>query len=462
MTINFIEFQLFSLIIILQIFYKIGSSTSFDYPYSITLPNDNIFLIQKTGIDIYDKSLNKLNQIIEFSGEEEISEEKFAKIAIKYNYEYILSVINDKMLIFNNEGKLLYKSEEKINDRQKIYSYSLTFINVTNNYCDYILGYFDNDCYLNLYLYRFDNENNNITELTSTRNNWYWHDKNRIYNSYFNNYHKSLSCEYMFYFSTKYLICFFNADPNVGIVSYVFQIGNDNKMYIYNYELKNYFIYSKDVDDIKNITSIKSEINNNGTLAIIWWNYKGNKQRRYFIYKIDNDNQNYRNYYSSDVRNTCINEEYGVINIFQTKNQIAFSCVIQDKFVQVLLYNKSDLNSTYDFYMLYASCENINGLSRLYYNDNKNFYIHSCFKDCSDKNYENDAYCLNIKREEENKKRKKIIIAIIIIIFIILLLIASIFIYRRYKNRFERNWKKGQKDEKIMKDIMTDLLPNNQ
>ena len=462
MTINFIEFQLFSLIIILQIFYKIGSSTSFDYPYSITLPNNNIFLIQKTGIDIYDKSLNKLNQIIEFSGKEEISEEKFAKIAIKYNYEYILSVINDKMLIFNNEGKLLYKSEEKINDKQMIYSYSLTFINITNNYCDYILGYFDKECYLNLYLYRYDIENNNITELSNTRNNWYWHDSNWRQYSYFTNYHKSLSCEYMYYFSTKYLVCFFNADPNVGIVSYEFQIENDNKTYIYNFELKNVFLNSHNVDDIINITSIKSEINNDGTLAIIWWNYKGNKQRRYFIYKIDNYNQDYRNYFSSDVRNTCINEEYGTINIFQTKNQIAFSCVIQDNFVQVLLYNKSDLNSTYDFYMLYASCENINGLSRLYYNANKNYYIHSCFKDCSDKNYENDAYCLNIKREEENKKRKKIIIAIIIIIFLILLLMAFIFIYRRYKNRFERNWKKGQEDEKAMKDIMTDLLPNNQ
>ena len=112
-----------SLIILLQIFYKISSGKLFDYPYSITLANDNIFLIQKTGIDIYDKSLNKLNQIIEFSGEDKITEENFSRIAIKYNNEYILSVINDKMFIFNNEGYLLYKSEEKINSNQTIYSF---------------------------------------------------------------------------------------------------------------------------------------------------------------------------------------------------------------------------------------------------------------------------------------------------------------------------------------------------
>ena len=116
---------------ILQIFYKISSRASFDYPYSFTLTNGNIFLIQKKGIDIYDKSLNKHNQIFEFSEEEEISEEKFEKIAIKYNKKYILSVISDKIFIFNNEGKLSYKSEEKINNNQIIYSYSLTFFNAT-------------------------------------------------------------------------------------------------------------------------------------------------------------------------------------------------------------------------------------------------------------------------------------------------------------------------------------------
>jgi len=189
-----------SLIILFQIFHKISSIASYDYPYSITLANDNIFIIQKTGIDIYDKSLNKLNQIIEFSGEEEISEEKFSKISIKYNTKYILSVINDKMFIFNNEGKLLYKSEEKINNNQVIYSYSLTFINITNNICDYIIGYFDEDSYLNLKLYRYDSEKNNISLLYYLKKNSYNY---QIYQNdpgifEFTNKQKLLSCEYMY------------------------------------------------------------------------------------------------------------------------------------------------------------------------------------------------------------------------------------------------------------------------
>ena len=152
-----IKFKI-SLIILLQIFYKISSEKSFDYPYSITLSNDNIFLIQKSGIDIYDKSLNLLKHIIEFKGEEEITEENFEKIEIKNNKDYILSIINDELFIFNNEGKLLYNSEEKINSNQIIYSYSLSIIYTTNDACYYIIGYFDENSYLNLYLYRYDNK----------------------------------------------------------------------------------------------------------------------------------------------------------------------------------------------------------------------------------------------------------------------------------------------------------------
>ena len=162
---NMIKFKI-SLIILLQIFYKISSEKSFDYPYSITLANDNIFLIQKTGINIYDKSLNFLSHIIKFSKEEEITEENFAKIAIKNNKDYILSIINDKLFIFNNEGKLLYKNETKINGNQIIDSYSLTFIYTTNDTCYYLIGYFDEESYLNLYLYRYDNIKNKMALLS--------------------------------------------------------------------------------------------------------------------------------------------------------------------------------------------------------------------------------------------------------------------------------------------------------
>ena len=41
-------------------------------------------------------------------------------------------------------------------------------------------------------------------------------------------------------------------------------------------------------------------------------------------------------------------------------------------------------------------------------------------------------------------------------------MIIKIIIYRKYKSRFERNWKKGKENEKLMNDIMTDFLPKNE
>ena len=383
MNISFLELQIFTFVIILQSFYKISSLSSFDYPYSIILSNDNIFLIQKTGIDIYDISLNKLTQILEFSGENEISEEIYSNITLKYNNDYILSVINDKMFIFNIEGKLLYKSKEKINETEIIYSYSLTFMNITDKYFDYLLAYFDVDCYIHLNLYRYYNESNNNTLIYESRRNYYHFYKNEY--SYFRSESKLLSCEYIYYpYSGNRIVCFYNNNPSVGILVYEIRFFYNNEMYIGQIYLGDKFIYSPGLYNAKNITSIKSEVNNNRTQAIIWWNYKDYNQTRYSIYNISGIRQDY---YSFFVPNTCINEENKTrINIFPTKNQFVFSCVMQNIFVQTLMFNKDNLIPTNDTLMLYASCENINGLSKLYFNDNKNYLIYSFFKNCSDKN----------------------------------------------------------------------------
>ena len=485
---NVIKFTI-SLIILLQIFCKTNSSTSFDYPYSITLANDNIFLIQKTGIDIYDKSLNKLNQIIEFSGEEEITEENFLKIAIKYNKEYILSVINDKMFIFNNEGKLLYKSEEKIDNNQTIYSYSLTFIQETNNTYDYVIGYFDGEYFLNLNLYRYDIETNNISLLYKYRKNSYKYQINNYYQTgifEFTYEQKLLSCEYMLVYSSlmspnymNLLVCFFNSNSTVGIVVY-----NIIDNYIDNIEIIQYqglfnntlFISSQNIDNVTNIASIKSELNNNRNLAIIWWNFKGNSQIRYFIYDLSYMVHLYKTsslYYNSiedlyswEIPNTCISREYELrINVFPYKDQITFSCRIEDENIQIILYNRTNLMN--DSYIISNSCENNNELSKLYFNDNKNYLIYPCFKNCSDKKFENDTDCLNKREKEENKrneeenKKSNTIIIIIIIVIIITLFVAFIIIIIIYfkNNKFERRWQKVKEDEKLMKNIISDLIP---
>jgi len=233
---------------------------------------------------------------------------------------------------------------------------------------------------------------------------------------------------------------------------YEIKLYYDNQIYFSQIYLKNRYIYSRNLYNTKNITSIKSEVNNNGTQAMIWWNYKNYNQTRYLIYNISGRDQDY---YSFFVPNTCINEENRTrINIFPTKNQFIFSCVMQNEFVQALMFNKDNLTPTNDSYMLYASCKNIKGLSKLYFNNKQNYYIYSCFKNCSDKRFENDTYCIN-------KRRNTIIIVILIIIAIIILSIVLFFKCRKYiKNKYklERDWNQSKEDEKLMNDIMKDLI----
>ena len=162
-------------------------------------------------------------------------------------------------------------------------------MNVTNNIFDYLLGYFDEENYLNLFLYRYDNENNNNTLLFKFRRNTYDYDANWRDFYYFNSENKLLSCEYI-YFPYSYLnnriFCFYNNNPMVGILLYKIDFTYVNKIYIDRIDLKNNYIYSSNLDNVRNITSIKSEVNNNRTQAIIWWNYKNYNQTRYLIYNI--------------------------------------------------------------------------------------------------------------------------------------------------------------------------------
>ena len=268
------------------------------------------------------------------------------------------------------------------------------------------------------------------------------------------------------------LVCFFNSNSTVGIVVY-----NILDNYIDNIEIIQYqglfnnslFISTQSIDNSKSIASIKSELNNNRNLAIIWWNFKSNSQIRYFIYDLSYMVHLYKTsslYYNSiedlyswEIPNTCISREYELrINVFPYKDQITFSCRIEDENIQILLYNRTNLMN--DSYIINNSCENNNKLSKLYFNDNKNYLIYPCFKNCSDKKFENDTDCLNKKKKEENKKTNTIMILIIIAI-IITLFIAFIIIFIEYfkNNKFEKKWQKVKEDEKLMKNIISDLIP---
>ena len=141
-----------------------------------------------------------------------------------------------------------------------------------------------------------------------------------------------------------------------------------------------------------------------------------------------------------------------------------------------MFYNETDLTLTNNSFSINASCEYKSGLSRVYFNDDKNYYLYSCFNNNSNQSYSDENYgnnnkninnSSNIKEDEEKiENNNTIVILIIIIVSLIIIIILLMIIVIKYKTlfkkkSFEANWKKGKEDEKLMKEIMTDLLPND-
>ena len=444
--------------------YHLIKSTSFDYPYYLTLSNNNIFLIHYEGIDIYDSSFNKIKQIIQFSGYEEMTEEIFTKIELKYDNDFILSIINDKIYIFNNEGYFLYKSEDKINNKQTIKNYALITIGLYNDIYNYTIGYFDNNFYLNLFLYNYNiTENNNIL-LNSNKDNRYIINDLVTY-KYYDYYrgNKGLSCEYMSkynsYSNKEYykLVCFFLRASNSISTTY-YSIYNNT--IILDNSFKSIVPEHPNVDEWDN-TFIKSQISYNKSLAFIWFHLRSNNITLFTKFNLSSDKLDDPAYYSNSPSEIYKNK----FNKIPKNKDISFARDFIDKEIKISLYNNIISNKKYNisYFDLNISCENVNGPKISYYNNNQDYYIYYCFKNCSDESFKNDSYCLNL---EKKQKIKRIIICIVIAIIIIILLAISIFlIIRLFKKtkeqKFENQWKKSQKYDKAMNDILTELIPNN-
>ena len=145
--------------------------------------------------------------------------------------------------------------------------------------------------------------------------------------------------------------------------------------------------------------------------------------------------------------------------------EITFACANNDnnEKVEINLY-KNDIYNFPSKFNVSASCENTIGPQIFYYNNSQNknnYYIYTCFKNCSDEFYKNDSYCVNIY--EKQKSNSFVIYVIIIFVILIILVILFVIVYlRKGKNgQSSDNFEKSKNDEKLMDDIKPDLLPNN-
>ena len=195
------KLYIFSLLILLN--YSINSYPYFSFPTAIALNNKNIFVIHETGITICDKTFkNIIKNVYNFTTEEQIStEEKLSKILIKnFDDGYIISVIIDRIYIFDEEGNFKFRTNSLISDitDEDIYLTLTAYIKENNYYYFFLYGYIYHQS-LYLYYCKYDS-----SEYTESRFNTiayienYYEYSSSLYSSY-KIINKGLSCEFLKY-----------------------------------------------------------------------------------------------------------------------------------------------------------------------------------------------------------------------------------------------------------------------
>ena len=101
---------IFQILIFLSLF-QFNFCATFQFPTAITLTNENILIIHKNGIDVYDSSLSNLvKNVKEFTGDEILSETTLSEVAISnFDNDLIFAFIINKIYIMDSTGELLYE-----------------------------------------------------------------------------------------------------------------------------------------------------------------------------------------------------------------------------------------------------------------------------------------------------------------------------------------------------------------
>ena len=180
------------------------------------MPDGNILVVEKNGIFLCDSIMtNILRNEVNFTNETDKinSVADLSKVILKRQLGYIFCLVNYKLYMFDLEGKNLFISKSKLITTSSPEYCTLCPLGFSNDLLYYAIGYFDNNIYLNLLLYKYDISNNKYNILVSSMK---YRDFRIIgnygsYESYrFQN--NGLSCEFMkeyIYGTRSVFVCFF-------------------------------------------------------------------------------------------------------------------------------------------------------------------------------------------------------------------------------------------------------------
>ena len=384
---KFLPFQFFFIITFILKIQKIYSTLSFIYPNAVTLINGNIFVIHKYGISICDYSFSTiLKNVTTFSISEQISsEDDLSKVTIsQFSDGYIVSVIINKIYIFDSFGELKYNGNSLINENDIYFMVSPN--NISGNNYNYLIGYiYQNSIYISYYQYNSDSATNSRSACGVGL-------KDKNYYTILNN---GLSCEYMVKDSVDVIVCFFFTSSyyygEALAISFLY-IDRGSINHIYD---TNYYPY------FENIKCIKSSISDDKSKALFcFFNTQGNTNCA--LYNI------YNTVILSFTYDDC-RAKYYALKVYYFSSEIkqyAFSCITNEGSIQVSTLNQNLEESSENTIFLFNECNNIYGHSLIYSINYTNNYIISDI-DCDGKSSFEKLISEDSNEDEEEKEKEE-------------------------------------------------------
>ena len=317
---------LLKLLIILSIFDKYNLTQSFLYPKAITLSNGNIFIIHKTGIDIYDSSLNKnLKNIEKINADKQLYNNYTITALNENDNKYIYSIIDDKLYIFNEEGEKYFIGKDKISLIQGN-NYALIPFKKYNNNLFYMIGFINENNNIELLFFKFD-ENIKQNFLEYNISDFKFIDDDHSYLIKKN----SLTCQMMHnYLNNDVIICFYGVIYTKDFITYFF-FDINNYTFIDKYPTHK-LDFPKEINEIK---EIKSTIDKDNTKIIIYIDTNSGKAffLKYFIKA---------NFFSKfiEFNYNCKSSDSNIIFDYINHNNIyLFSCLNYKEGINVIFFN---------------------------------------------------------------------------------------------------------------------------
>ena len=322
----------FKTYIFLSIFqYNLCNNSRFTYPKSITLLNGNIFIIHKTGIEIYDSSLtNSLHIIRTFNEEEQISDPtKLGKVSItRFNQNdngLIICIIINKIFIFNYKGEELFvENDSEIIAIFNGNYYDLTAIKRNGEKYIYQVG-FINSNKANLFYFEYDKEKNINQKIGETTPfNYIDLNKKDQECSFIN---KGITCEVMVNSNNEEnLVCFFNIHNSTQILSLA-------SIDLNNYEVSNIGFNSLAITDIK---GLKSVVTQDKKKSLICMNFASSASKCTIYSYFDNSFYEFNSYEVS-----CKDGFYAInLEYMRETEQYILSCTDNSGQISAAIFDK--------------------------------------------------------------------------------------------------------------------------